>query len=133
ATPEFRPRALFERFGIEVLATTDAATDTLEHHQHLRQAGWRNVLPTFRPDAVTGLTTENWRANVALLGERTGVEVQGYASFVAALERRRETFRDLGATATDHGVFAPTTERLTDTVASAIFDRALLGQASEED
>lgn len=133
ATPAFRPRALFERFGIEVLATTDAATDTLEHHQHLRQADWRNVLPTFRPDAVTDVATENWRANVALLGERAGVEVQGYASFVAALERRRKAFRDLGATATDHGVFAPTTERLTDTVASAIFDRALLGQASEED
>ena len=133
ATPEFRPRALFERFGIETLATTDAATDALEHHQRLRQAGWHDVLPTFRPDAVTDVTAENWRANVALLGERAGVDVQDYASFVAALERRREAFRDLGATATDHGVFAPTTERLTDTVAGAIFDRAMLGQASDED
>ncbi|MFO7544724.1 MAG: glucuronate isomerase, partial [Trueperaceae bacterium] len=113
ATPEFRPRALFERFGIEALATTDTATDTLEHHQRLRELGWRNVLPTFRPDAVTDLGNEHWRANVTLLGERAAVEVHDYASFVAALERRREAFRALGTTATDHGVFSPNTERLT--------------------
>ena len=32
-TPEFRPRALFERFSIEVIATTESPLDPLEHHE----------------------------------------------------------------------------------------------------
>ncbi len=52
-TPEFLPRALFEQFRIEVLATTDAALDTLEYHKAIRESGWKGrVMPTFRPDAV---------------------------------------------------------------------------------
>ena len=50
ATPEFRPRALFERLNIEVLCTTDAATDPLLHHQAIRDSGWSgDIRPTFRP------------------------------------------------------------------------------------
>jgi glucuronate isomerase len=64
ATPEFSPRVLFERFDIEVLATTDAATDTLEHHRALRAEGWTHVRPTFRPDAVVQLDAEGWRGSV---------------------------------------------------------------------
>ncbi len=65
ASPEFSPRSLFERFHIEALCTTDAATDTLEHHQAIRDSGWNGrILPTFRPDAVVNLDASNWRANI---------------------------------------------------------------------
>ena len=39
ARPEFRPRALFERFNIEVLATTESPLDPLTHHRKIRDVG----------------------------------------------------------------------------------------------
>ena len=101
ATPEFRPRALFERFDIEVLTTTDAATDDLSVHQVIRDSGWKgDIRPTFRPDAVINLLTPGWRKNIELLRHVSGVRVDTYAGFIKALEQRREHFKSLGATAT---------------------------------
>jgi glucuronate isomerase len=132
--PEFRPRALFERFNIEVLCTTDAATDTLEHHQRLRMSGWAgDVRPTFRPDRVIDIRQEAWPAEVERLGELTGTAITSFAAYVAALERRRAFFKEMGATATDHAVLSPYTCQLTRREAHALFDRALQGEASPED
>ncbi|MBI4583358.1 MAG: glucuronate isomerase [Planctomycetes bacterium] len=134
ARPEFRPRALFERFRIEVLCTTDAATDPLSHHQVIRQSGWKGrVLPTFRPDRVTDLLHPAWRTEIARLGELAGREIGSYPTFIAALESRRQFFRSMGATATDHGVFSPHTHELAPAEAESLFQRALSGQASESD
>lgn len=132
-SPEFAPRALFERFNVEVLCTTDAATDTLEHHERLRDEGWENVRPTFRPDAVVNLDAEGWRENVDRLSGVSGVEVTGYASFIEALEERRAFFKALGTVATDHAAPTPRTERLTETEAGEIFSRALKGEAGADD
>ncbi|GAB4539097.1 MAG: glucuronate isomerase [Anaerolineae bacterium] len=132
--PEFRPRALFERFNIEVLCTTDAATDTLEHHRAIRESGWDGrVLPTFRPDALVNLDTPGWIQNIQALSEVSGVEVNSYRAFIRALEQRRAHFRHMGATATDHSALTPFTEELSEGEAEAIFQRALKGQASAED
>lgn len=133
AEPEYRPRALFKRFHIEVLCTTDAATDTLAEHRSLQREGWTNVRPTFRPDAVVNLDAEGWRENLDRLGEVSGLEVTDYRRFVAALEARRTFFKALGATATDHAAETPHTERLSDREADAIFQRALAGESSAED
>lgn len=134
AEPEFAPRALFERFDVEVLCTTDAATDTLEHHEALRQEGWGDrVRPTFRPDAVTDIGAEGWRENVEKLSQTSGVDVTGYRSFVEALEGRRAFFKEMGAVATDHAALAPRTGRLSEAEAEAVFARALEGEASGDD
>ncbi|MDQ3349117.1 MAG: glucuronate isomerase, partial [Acidobacteriota bacterium] len=72
-SPEFRPRALFDRFNIEVLTTTDAATDTLEHHRAIQESGWQGrVIPAFRPDAVFRIAAPGWQAEVDKLGEVSG-------------------------------------------------------------
>jgi glucuronate isomerase len=132
--PEFRPRALFARFRIEVLATTDAATDTLEHHRRLRDSGWKgDVRPTFRPDAAIAILAPGWKREIARLGELTGSEIGSFKRFIAALESRRDFFRSLGATATDHGVTSPWTHELSPAEAEAVFARALAGRASEDD
>lgn len=134
ATPAFRPRALFERFNIEVLCTTDAATDSLIHHKAIRASGWPGqVRPTFRPDALTNLQAPRWLASIAELGQITGVDVNSYAAFIDALEDRRAFFKSMGATATDHGVLSPHTAELAPRQAEQIFQRALRGGASEED
>ena len=131
ASPEFRPRALFERFNIELLATTDAATDTLEHHRAIRASGWTGrVVPTFRPDAVLRIATAGWRDALAALERVHGATIGDQAAFVRALAERRAFFRSMGATATDHAVVEPYTARLTDEQADALFQRARQGEAT---
>ncbi len=127
--PEFRPRSLFERFRIEVLCTTDAATDTLEYHRMIRESGWKgNIKPTFRPDAVISLGNPAWKKNIELLGERTGKEISDYKTYIQALENRREYFKGFGCTCTDHAVVEPFTEELSPQKAEEIFARALAGK-----
>ena len=133
ARPEFLPRALYERFNIAVLCTTDAASDTLEHHQAMRAEGWGNVRPTFRPDMAVTLSHPSWRAEIDRIGAATGESMETYASFIRGLEARRAFFKSMGATATDHAVLVPRTERLADADAAATYARALAGTATAED
>ncbi|MBI1280633.1 MAG: glucuronate isomerase [Anaerolineaceae bacterium] len=134
ASSEFSPRQMFDQFNIEVLATTDAATDTLLHHETIRQSDWSGrVIPTFRPDAVVNIDTENWRANIDQLSAVSGIDVVNYSSYIAALEQRRAHFKNTGATATDHAAFSAYTGSLSDEEAHTIFTRALKGSASSDD
>jgi glucuronate isomerase len=133
-SPEFRPRKLFERFNIEFLATTDAATDPLKYHQAIQASGWAgNVVPTFRPDAVFRIADADWKNEIDKLSDASGIEVSSYRSFIRALEDRRAHFRSLGGTATDHAVLVPYTERLSDAAAEKLFQSALAGDASDVD
>lgn len=132
--PKFRPRALFERFNIEVLCTTDAATDPLSYHRAIKESGWKGcILPTFRPDAVVNLSTPDWPDHVNALSDSSGITVDSYDKFIAALENRREFFKKMGAKATDHATLTPRTEELSRQDAETIFQRALKRRAGEED
>ena len=134
ATPEFRPRALFERFNIEVLCTTDAATDSLSYHQAIRESGWGgDVRPTFRPDAVVNLLAPGWRGNIDALSEASGVDVHSFPAYIQALKQRRAFFKSMGAQATDHGAQSAYTAELDPAEADLIFQRALRDQATPED
>jgi len=134
ASPEFRPRALFERFRVELLATTDAATDSLEHHARIRASGWKGrVIPTFRPDLLLQIAGAGWRAELDRLGSVQGRPVEDYAGFIRALEERRAVFRSLGAKATDHDAMEPYTERLPDAEANRLFQLAREAKADAAD
>ena len=133
SSPEFSPRSLFESFNVEVLCTTDAAEDTLEHHLSLHKGGMNNIRPTFRPDTVTDLSTPGWREHIERLSEVTGTDILDYSSFVQALEERRAFFKEMGALATDHSAMSPHTERLSSAETKDIFSRALRGAVTEED
>lgn len=133
-SPEFRPRALFRRFRIEVLATTDAATDSLQYHDALRAVdlGGR-VIPTFRPDALFRIASPGWSEELARLEAVVGGTISSAAALVAAMARRRLDFRALGATASDHAVVVPRTGRLSDADAERLFAKAFLRAATPED
>ncbi len=134
ASAEFRPRALFERFKIEVLATTDAASDSLEHHAAIKRSGWKGrVIPTFRPDAVFRLALPGWPAAIDALSTVRGAPIASAAELLRALEKRREAFKRMGATATDHGVLEPYTTSVSAHVAEALFRRGVDGTATAED
>jgi len=134
ASPEFRPRALFERFNIEVLATTDQASDPLDAHRRIRESGWSGrVIPTFRPDALFRIAASGWRDALNALAAASSRVITDLSSFIAALEDRRRYFQSLGATATDHAVVEPYTARLSTPDAAQLFRKALEGAATPAD
>jgi glucuronate isomerase len=128
ARPEFRPRALFDSFNLEILATTDAPSDSLDHHAAIAASGWDGlVVPTFRPDALVHLTRPAWKQDVEELGAVAGTDVGSYAGYLDALRRRREHFVRLGARATDHGHVTADTTPLDRADAERIYSAALSG------
>jgi glucuronate isomerase len=132
--PEFLPRALFDRFKIEALVTTDAASDRLEAHRKIKQSGWKGrVLPTFRPDKAVNILQPGWKDEIGQLGQVTGREIASFGEYIRALEVQRRFFIGMGATATDQGVLEPYTVELPRHEVEAIFTRALRGQATEDD
>ncbi len=134
ASPEFLPRALFERFNLEALSTTDAASDNLAYHKKINASGWKGrVIPCFRPDAVINIKEELWLDGIRALSQAVGFEIKTFKSFIVALENRREFFKVMGATATDQGLISPYTHELSPQEAEAIFHRALMGKASDDD
>lgn len=126
ATPEFLPRALYERANIEVLATTDAALDDLAAHKALRASGWQGrVIPTFRPDACVDPEFAGFHENVAALGAKYREDTATWAGYLAAMGAARAYFKAQGATATDHGFASPRTAALTTAEAEGLFARVL--------
>jgi len=129
-TPEFRPRALYERFNIEVLATTDSPLDSLAEHKKIRESGWRGrIIPAFRPDPVVDPEFESFTQNVAELGEQTGEDTATWNGYLNALAKARARFKAMGATATDHGHPTAQTADLAVGEAAALFGRVLAGKA----
>ena len=131
--PEYRPRALFERFNIEWLATTESPLDDLRHHQKIRESGWGgNVITAYRPDPVIDPDFEGFARNVARLGEMTGEDTQSYSGFLAALRQRRDYFRQMGATSTDHGHPTAATADLSRAEVEKLFALALAGKCDAQ-
>ncbi len=131
--PAFRPRALFERFNIEVLATTESPLDDLRYHTAIRASGWpkahasltKRVITTYRPDNVVDPETPGFLDNLARFGEVTGVDPFSWGGYLAAHRTRRAAFAQLGATATDHGHPSAHTEDLGRRDAEALFRQTL--------
>ncbi|BDZ41417.1 uronate isomerase [Paraoerskovia sediminicola] len=131
AKPEMRPRALFERFGIEILSTTDPAHASLSEHKALAAEGWgERVVPTFRPDPLLHVDRPGWVEQVRLLGEAAGSPVDTYPQYLDALRTQRAAFVAAGARATDHGHLRADTTPLDDVTAGRIFDAALRRSAT---
>lgn len=131
---EFRPRALFERFNIEVLATTESPLDTLEHHCIIRDSDWNGrVISTFRPDPLVDPDFDGFADNLQTLTELTGLDCSDYSAYLDALRQRRAFFKSMGATSTDHGHPTAATANLAPKEARELFQRVRRGGASAED
>jgi glucuronate isomerase len=135
ADPQLRPMALLDRFGIEVLTTTDPATSKLEHHWALRAAAAAGdpprIVPTFRPDALVHPNRPDWVAQVHQLGEVAGTDVSGVDGYLEGLRRCRQRFIEAGALATDHGHLGTEATPLPGTELARIYAAALAGQVDD--
>jgi glucuronate isomerase len=132
--PEFLPRALYERFNIEVLTTTDSPLDSLSDHQAIRDSGWKaRILPAFRPDPVVDPEFAGFSEGIAKLGEQNGEDTATWKGYLNALRKARLRFKALGCTSTDHGHLTAQTADLPLAEASALFDRVLAGKADRSE
>ena len=128
--PEFLPRALYERFNLEVLATTDSPLESLADHKAIRDSGWKaRIIPNFRPDPVVDPEFHGFSQNVARLGEQTREDTSTWSGYLNALRKARARFRELGCTATDHGHPTAQTCDLSDPEASELFEKVHSGKA----
>lgn len=133
ATDAFRPRALFERFNIEVIATTESPLDPLEAHRRLRDDPWTGrVISTFRPDPVVDPEYEGFAGNVAELARMSGESCDNFAAYLDALRERRAWFASMGATSTDHGHPSARTADLAPPECERLYQGALTGTLSAE-
>lgn len=133
-TEGFRPRALFEDFNVEVLATTEGALDDLRWHSQIRASGWSGrVVTTYRPDAVVDPDFEGFAENVAQLGALTGEDTGTWQGYLNAHRARRAFFKSQGATASDHGHASARTADLPQAEAAALFQKALAGTCCAEE
>jgi glucuronate isomerase len=132
--PEYRPRALYDRFGIRVLATTDDPLDPLDAHRVLRDSAafTGRVLPTLRPDAYIDPAAANFRLNIEKLLSATGAPAT-FAGYLGALRQRRAYFIDNGAVSVDVGVTDPATADLSGPEAESLFQRSLTHALSEQE
>ena len=134
AEDAFRPRALFDAFNIEVLATTEGALDDLKWHSEIRASDWSGkILTTYRPDAVVDPEFEGFAGNIIRLGEITGEDTQTWQGYLLAHRIRREFFKGFGATASDHGHPSARTSDLPQRDAEALFSKILTGDFSAEE
>jgi glucuronate isomerase len=132
-TSKFLPRALYEQFNLEVLATTDTPLDSLADHKAIRESGWKaRILPNFRPDSVVDPEFNGFAANISLLGEQTGEDTASWAGYLNALAKARARFRELGCTATDHGHPTAQTADLSVVEAAELYHRVLTGDVDAQ-
>ncbi len=125
-TPAFRPRALFDRFGIELIATTESPLDPLDHHAAIRASGWQGrVVTAYRPDPVVDPDTPGFAANVRQFGETANEDVGSYAGYLAAHRFHRARFRAAGATSADHGHPSAATADLAPADAEALYAQVM--------
>lgn len=131
---EFRPRQLFDRFGIEALSTTESALDPLIWHKAIHESDWQGrVITAYRPDSVVDPEFEGFAQNIAILGELTGEDTTSWQGYLAAHRTRRAFFKAHGATSSDHGHPTARTENLTQGEAAGLFAKALAGQCSGDE
>ena len=128
--PEFRPRALFEKFRLELLATTDSPLDSLGYHKAIRESSFKGrIIPTFRPDPVVDPDFEGFEANLEALAQLTQEDTRNWKGYLSALRQRRAYFKAFGCTASDHGHPTAATADLDRMAAEQLFKRVISGRS----
>jgi glucuronate isomerase len=124
---EFRARAFIERSNVRGLCTTDDPVDSLEYHQALAQDQDFSVkvYPTFRPDKSYNIDQPAFTEGVSKLEATVGGEVNTFADFKDALQKRIEFFHSLGCRLSDHALDPIVFREGTEKEATSVLQKAL--------
>ncbi len=133
ARPEFRPRALFEQFRIEVLSTTESPIDSLEHHKKLQSEWSGRVISAYRPDPVVDPEHEQFVGALEQFADISGENVHSWQGYLNAHRKRRQDFIAIGTTSSDHGHISARTADLGDAAAAKLFEKIISGKFTAED
>ena len=134
AREDFRPRALFDRFNIEVIATTESPLDTLEHHRKIRKSSWNGrIISAYRPDPVVDPDHEEFQSAIDKFAELTGEDTRNWRGYLGAHRKSRQDFIAIGATSSDHGHPTALTADLSESEAEALFQRVVSSAATASD
>ncbi len=134
ATDEFKPRALFDKFNIETLATTEQPLDPLKYHKKIQESDWNGrIITTFRPDNLTDPEHPKFRESFEALPCITKLEINCFKDYLIAIKIRREYFIQHGATATDHSHPTAFTADLSDNKKEVLFQKVKLSDFTQED
>ena len=132
--PDFRPRALFERFNIEAISTTENPLDDLHWHKMIQKSGWSGkVVTAYRPDNVVDPEFEGFVTNVEKLGALTNCDTSNWQGYLEAHRVRRAFFKSYGATSTDHGHPSARTEDMPQSEAATLFNNLRTGGATPDE
>jgi len=131
---EFRPRALFEKFNIEVIATTESPLDDLRHHVKIAKSDWKGkVITAFRPDNVVDPEYKGFEQNLTKLSNITGINIEHFSGYLDSLKSRRLFFKKMGATSTDHGHLTARTLDLDTQSKEGLYQKIRSGQFTSAD
>lgn len=132
--PEFLPRALFDRFNIELIATTESPLDDLRWHKIIQDSDWTGrIITAYRPDNVVDPEHKGFLENLEKFADITNEDTSSWQGYLAAHRKRRAYFKAHGATSSDHGHPTARTENLSPEQAEALFSRVFSGDASAEE
>jgi glucuronate isomerase len=133
-TPEFLPRALFERFNIEVMSTTDSPLDSLEDIKAIRDSGWNHrIVPAFRPDPVVDADYIGFHDNLVQLGEKWKEDTSTWKGYLNALRKARQFFKTMGCTSTDHGHPTALSADLPESDAALLYSKIFAGISTKSE
>lgn len=131
ATDAFKPRALFERFKIECLSTTESPLNDLGDHKAINDCDWNGrIISAYRPDPVIDPEFEGFVSAVNYFGELTGEDTSTFSGYLAAHRKRRAYFKATGVTSTDHGHPTAKTADLTKPEIEALYAIVISGKAT---
>lgn len=130
-TEAFRPRALFDKFNIELLATTEGPNDPLAHHKKIKASGWNgNVISAYRPDPVVDPEHEDFQSALDAFSAISGEDTRSWTGYLAAHRKRREAFKEIGTTSSDHGHPTAQTADLSPAECESLFAKVAKGDAT---
>lgn len=134
AQDSFKPRALFERFNIEVLSTTESPVDELLHHQQILKSSWKGrVISAYRPDNVVDAEHENFYNDLPVFGQLSGEDLGDFKSYLRAHQNRRAYFKSTGVTSSDHGHPTAQTADLSEADCEALYQKIIAQKHDAKD
>ncbi len=127
---DYSVRNLLRKMNVKVVCTTDDPTDSLEHHQRIKDDGFEiKILPAYRPDKAMNVdNASSFNNYLSRLEAASNTSIASFHHYLDALKDRHDFFATMGCSVSDHGLEAVYAEEYTDTEVEAAFNKIRSGK-----